>query len=73
MASHSIEMQLPKTQVVKTDVEFIVRENGRILGRLLISKGCIDWVPNNHRKTKYRNSWRSFAAWMEESKNQRSI
>jgi hypothetical protein len=65
MASHEIEMYLPKTQVVKTDVEFVIRENNKILGRLFISKGNIEWVPNNHRTTKYSHKWSEFADWMK--------
>jgi hypothetical protein len=43
MAQHEIEVEIPKTMVVNTDVMIIVKSNGRQLGQLTFSRGTIDW------------------------------
>jgi hypothetical protein len=61
---HSIEMKLPKTQVVKTDVEFIVKKDGKLLGRLNISQGNLEWIPSGHSVKKYKLRWSALDALM---------
>lgn len=55
--AHSIEMQIPKTQVIKTDVEFIIKKDGKLLGRLNISQGNLEWIPSGNSVKKYRLRW----------------
>jgi hypothetical protein len=59
MAKHTIEMTIPKTQVIKTDVEFIIKQDGKLLGRLNVSKGNLEWVPSGHSVRKYKVRWGS--------------
>lgn len=63
---HSIEMQLPKTQVVKTDVEFVIKKDGKLLGRLNISQGNLEWIPSGHSVKKFKIRWSAFDSVMRE-------
>jgi hypothetical protein len=49
MAIHKLVMKQPSEQILNRDVEFIVRADGKKLGELHISKGAIEWIPNNGR------------------------
>jgi len=49
--------------VGNVDVEFEVRSDKTLLGRVEVSKGGIDWTPNNGRKAR-KASWQEFADWM---------
>lgn len=57
-------MRQPKEIVMNSDIEFIVRENDKKLGELHVSKGSIEWLPNNGR-FKRRMSWSKFAQLMD--------
>jgi hypothetical protein len=50
-------MTLPKTPISLTDVEFAIKKNGVLLGKLKISKGNIQWWPSGASKNGYRLSW----------------
>jgi hypothetical protein len=52
---------------MNTDIEFIVREGSSKLGELHVSKGSIEWLPNNGRY-KRRMSWSKFAKLMEQER-----
>ena len=64
--AHSIEMKLPKTQIVKSDVEFIIKKDGKLLGRLNISQGNLEWIPSGHSVKKYRLRWGTLDALMKQ-------
>jgi len=55
---------------MNADIEFVVRENGKKLGELHVSKGSIEWLPNNGR-FKRRMSWSKFAEQMSEERKVR--
>ena len=61
---HSVELKLPKTQVVKTDVEFIIKKDGKLLGRLNVSQGNLEWIPAGNSVRKYRVRWSTLDAIM---------
>ena len=65
MPKHKVIMRQPRDQVMNADIEFVVREGTRKLGELHVSKGSIEWLPNNGRY-KRRMSWSKFANLMEE-------
>ncbi len=67
MAKHTITMRQPTEQILNKDVEFVIRENGRKLGELHVSKGSIEWIPNNGRY-KRRMRWSKFAKLMKDEK-----
>ena len=70
MATHRVIMRQPSEQIVSVDVEFIIREGGKKLGELHVSKGSIEWLPSNGRY-KRRMSWSKFANMMQEEKKVR--
>lgn len=64
MATHDVTMNLshPIT-VMNVDVEFEVRSDGELMGKVQISRGGIDWMPfKSHPRAA---TWEQFAAWME--------
>ena len=60
MASHDVSFLVPQKFVLAKDVEFHVRSDGGRLGKLLISKGNIEWVPAYKSVKKRRLSWEQF-------------
>ena len=64
--AHSVELKLPKTQIVKTDVEFIIKKDGKLLGRLNISQGNLEWVPAGNSVKKYRLRWSTLDTLMKQ-------
>jgi hypothetical protein len=63
-------MRQPSEIEVTTDFEFVVRENGRKIGELHVSKGSIEWLPSNGRY-KRRMRWSKFAELMSQEKQVR--
>ena len=43
--AHDVAFTLPERPLGKVDIEFMVKKNGAVLGKLKVSKGTIDWVP----------------------------
>jgi len=53
-------------EVVNADAEIEVRgSDDELMGRLLISRGSVDWVGAN-KQLRHRMTWRKFAQVMEE-------
>lgn len=63
--AHSISVALPAQTVKNKDVEFEVRKDGEILGRVKISKGGIDWYAKNAKQRTGRATWTQFKTYME--------
>jgi len=53
--------------VLHKDVEIEVKSNGKKLGKLLVSKGNVEWLPSGHHVNKFRLGWENFAALIEEN------
>lgn len=53
---HKVIMKTPRRMLRKMDVEFAVRINGELMGRLYISKGGIDYRPARGKQP-YVKSW----------------
>jgi len=65
MAKHEIRLKIPKAiEVVNRDIEVIVYEDERRLGRLRISRGTIDWTPASGKNARHM-SRASFARMMK--------
>jgi hypothetical protein len=64
MPIHDVTMNLAHPITVRNvDVEFEVRSDGDLLGKVQISRGGIDWMPfKSHPRTA---TWEQFANWME--------
>ena len=65
MPKHTLNLHLPKSTIVNSDAEIVVYSDQPIRGRLLISKGGVDWWPANSKKFHHRMRWENFAKLME--------
>jgi hypothetical protein len=67
MPKHQINLKIPKAiEVVNRDIEVVVYEDDRKLGRLRISRGTIDWTPASGKNARHM-SWTTFARMMEKN------
>lgn len=67
MAQHEVSLEITHAiNIGNKDVDFPVRVDGKLLGRLQISTGSIDWLPSPNSRTKHAMSWSDFAALMKE-------
>ncbi len=62
--AHEVALSLNTKFVLSKDVEISVKEDGKSLGTLLISKGNIEWLPSGNHVNKHRLSWSRFAEVM---------
>jgi hypothetical protein len=63
--AHEVSLNLNTNFVLHRDVVVEVKKDGEMLGKLLVSKGNIEWLPANHSVNKFRMSWSKFAEMME--------
>lgn len=65
MATHDIKFSIPEKDLGNVDVSFIIKEDGKQLGRLMISKGGLDWYS---KKAQIPNSfsWSKLAELLNE-------
>jgi len=72
MASHSITLKIDKgIDVINTDISFKVKQDGKLLGTLTLSKGSIDWRPRKKHSggdAEIRKSWTAFDKLMREGR-----
>jgi len=61
MPRHELHLHLPPTTITKTDAEIVVWSGDSLLGRLLLSKGGIDWWPANNKIVHHTMGWERFA------------
>jgi hypothetical protein len=47
--AHKVTVDLPTRELGKSDVHFVVKQNGAVLGKLEVSKGALVWYPKNTR------------------------
>lgn len=62
--AHKVRFASPDLELGKSDIEFRVKNNGEMVGRLLISKGNVEWRSKNKQKGK-KLSWRRFDELMQ--------
>lgn len=67
MAVHEVEFSIPTRLLGKSDVKFVVRENGKVLGTLAVSNGSVVWFPKG---TSYgcKMGWTKFDRIMKEAR-----
>lgn len=63
--AHEISLELNTKVVLNKDIKFLIHKDNSVLGRLLISKGNIEWLPRNKRNKGQRLTWKKFAELME--------
>jgi len=57
---------LPKRELGREDIEFIVEQDGKRFGTLLVSKGAVEWRPTN-KVYRRKLNWTRFDQAMRES------
>ena len=64
--AHKVIFNVPRRELGREDVEFVVERDGRRFGTLLVSKGGIEWRPTN--KVYRRNlKWDRFDQLMRDT------
>lgn len=59
MAQHDVTLTIPERALGKADLEFKVKRDGEMVGRLKVSNGTVVWVPRN-AKYGYKLGWARF-------------
>jgi len=49
VARHDVKFTVPERPLGKADVEFSIKRDAEVLGRLKVSNGTVVWVPKNKR------------------------
>jgi len=70
MAKHDVSFDVPERRLGKTDVNFYIRADGEVLGKLSISNGSIVWFPKLARKGR-KMGWKRFDEMMQENTGRR--
>ncbi len=65
MARHEVRFTVPERPLGKADVEFAVKRDGEVVGRLKVSNGTVVWVPKN-KTYGFKLGWVKFDALMQE-------
>ena len=66
--AHKVTFSMPREREVGySDIEFLVRKNGSVLGKLLVSKGAIVWRKKWKSKRGKKLGWARFHELMEEN------
>ncbi len=64
MAKHDVSFVVPERPLGKADVEFSVKKDSQVLGKLKISNGTVVWVPKNMQYG-YKVNWSKFDEIMQ--------
>ena len=64
--AHKVTFTLPRRELGREDIVFIVKKDDRRFGTLLISKGAVEWRPTN-KVYRRKVSWDKFDQIMRES------
>jgi hypothetical protein len=64
LAQHDVNFTIPERPLGKADVEFRIKRDGEVVGRLRVSNGTIVWVPKN-KKYGLRLGWLKFDELMQ--------
>ncbi|MEK2611443.1 hypothetical protein WLF18_20265 [Pseudomonas shirazensis] len=63
--AHEVKINLQSKLVQHQDVEIEVKKDGAKLGKILVSKGNVEWLPSGNHVNKFRLSWTKFSELME--------
>jgi hypothetical protein len=64
MPQHDVFFTVPERALGKADLEFRVKRDGKVLGRLKVSNGTIVWVQKDARYG-YKMGWADFDKLMQ--------
>ena len=63
---HVVSFAIPKRDLGRADVVFDVKQDGKKVGRLEVSRGAVVWFPKDHSYG-YKMNWTRFDQLMRES------
>lgn len=63
--AHKVTFSLPERELGHADIEFLVRSNGSVIGKLLVSKGAIVWRQKWKSRRGKKLGWRTFHELMQ--------
>ena len=63
--AHKVTFSMPERELGKADIEFLVRRNGSVIGRLLVSKGAVVWRKKWKSKRGRQLGWADFHGLMQ--------
>jgi hypothetical protein len=67
MPKHHVAVEFAREiSVSNTDLDITVRSDDKLLGRVQISTGSIDWFPSPNKRVRYELPWERFADLMLE-------
>ena len=69
--AHEVSFNVPERGLGKAAIEFKVRHDGVVIGRLKVSKGAIEWVARD-KSNGHKLAWREFALIMQ-ARQERSL
>lgn len=62
--AYQVTFSLPERELGRADVGFVVRKDGSVFGKLLVSKGAIVWRERGKSKRGKKLDWDRFAELM---------
>lgn len=70
---HDVIFAVPERPLGNKDVEFVVRCGSgggghKVLGTLCVSKGGIEWLTGDRKRTRYQMAWAEFAEAMRKGR-----
>ena len=63
--ANDITFTLPNRKLGNSDIQFLVKRDGVVLGKLLVSKGAVVWRSKNRQNGK-KMGWKQFDRFMKE-------
>jgi hypothetical protein len=66
MAKHDVSFSLPRRSLGRSDVEFLIKRDGKVHGTLAISNGSLVWFPKGSSYG-LKVGWAKFEKMMQES------
>lgn len=64
--AHTVKFEIPRRELGHANIEFLVFKNGRVFGKLLISKGAVVWRRKWKAKRSKKMGWSQFDRLMQE-------
>lgn len=62
--AHEVYLNTPSLPIGNADVWFVANRGNKMLGRLKVSKGGVEWQPKRKRKSGPTITWAKFADLM---------
>jgi hypothetical protein len=57
---HTVKFEIPRRELGKANIEFLVYQDGQVFGKLLISKGAVVWRRKWQSKRGKKIGWGAF-------------